>query len=105
MKKVLLVVVALVAIVMIVIATRPPAYHIERSASMATPPDTVYAKVVDFHQWAAWSPWEKLDPTMKTTFDGPISPWPQMRPGSGGLSGLNPAVASWKRRIRAPSAG
>jgi polyketide cyclase/dehydrase/lipid transport protein len=71
MKNVLLVLVALVAIVMIVIATRPPRYHVERSASMAASPGTVYANVADFHRWAAWSPWEKLDPGMKTDFDGP----------------------------------
>jgi hypothetical protein len=27
----------------------------------------------DFHQWVRWSPWEKLDPNMKRTFDGPTS--------------------------------
>src|SRR5262249_7146798 len=31
------------------------------------------AQVNDFHAWPAWSPWEKLDPQMKKTFEGPAS--------------------------------
>jgi len=27
--------------------------------------------VNDFHKWDAWSPWAKLDPDAKTTFEGP----------------------------------
>ena len=29
--------------------------------------------LVDFRQWPAWSPWEKLDPDMKRTLSGPAS--------------------------------
>jgi len=28
-------------------------------------------QVNDFHQWDAWSPWAKLDPDAKITFEGP----------------------------------
>jgi hypothetical protein len=52
------------------VATRPSSYHVERSASMAAPPEVVYAQVADFHAWAAWSPWEHLDPQMQRTYDG-----------------------------------
>src|SRR5262249_6149457 len=31
----------------------------------------VFAQVNDFHRWAAWSPWAKLDPNAKNTFEGP----------------------------------
>jgi hypothetical protein len=27
--------------------------------------------VNDFHNWEAWSPWAKLDPAAKATFEGP----------------------------------
>lgn len=27
----------------------------------------------DFHKWDAWSPWAKLDPNCKVTFEGPAS--------------------------------
>ena len=36
-------------------------------SSMA-PPARIFELINDFHRWAAWSPWEKLDPAMKKTF-------------------------------------
>jgi hypothetical protein len=29
--------------------------------------------VNEFHKWEAWSPWAKLDPAAKVTFEGPDS--------------------------------
>jgi hypothetical protein len=42
-----------------------------RSASVSAPAPTVFAQVNDFHKWEAWSPWAKLDPAAKATFEGP----------------------------------
>lgn len=53
-----------------VIATRPDNYSIERSAVVNAPPDVVFAQVNDFRRWEAWSPFEKLDPDMRKTFEG-----------------------------------
>jgi Polyketide cyclase / dehydrase and lipid transport len=73
-KKVLLgiviVVVVLVAVFAIVVALQPTHYHVERSAMMNAPAPVVFAQVNDFHKWEAWSPWAKLDPAMKQTFEG-----------------------------------
>ena len=55
---------------LIVIATRPAAFHIERSAQVNASPDVVFPLINDFHRWADWSPFEKLDPKMKKTFEG-----------------------------------
>ncbi len=33
-------------------------------------PATIHALINDFHNWAGWSPWEKLDPELKRTFSG-----------------------------------
>ncbi len=52
------------------IATRPSTYQVSRSITVAAPADVALAQVSDFHKWNAWSPWEKLDPAMKKTFDG-----------------------------------
>jgi hypothetical protein len=38
---------------------------------MDAPPTVVFQQVNDFHRWEAWSPWAKLDPHAKVTFDGP----------------------------------
>jgi hypothetical protein len=52
------------------VATRPGDFCIQRSATMSAPPAAVFRQVNDFHNWDAWSPWAKLDPTMKQTYEG-----------------------------------
>lgn len=53
------------------IALQPNAYHIERSRVMAATPEAIFTQVNDFHRWNEWSPWAKLDPDAKYTFEGP----------------------------------
>jgi uncharacterized protein YndB with AHSA1/START domain len=62
---------AAVALFAAFVATRPAKFRIERSITVAAPPERAFAHVNDFHEWAAWSPWEKLDPTMKKVYEGP----------------------------------
>jgi uncharacterized protein YndB with AHSA1/START domain len=54
----------------VVVSTRPDTFRVERVTSVAAPAELAFAQVNDFHKWAAWSPWQKLDPTMKLTFAG-----------------------------------
>lgn len=72
-KKILIGLAAVIVILLVVIAMQPPEYKIERSATINAPPATVYGNVNSFHKWQVWSPWEKLDPAMKRTIDGPES--------------------------------
>jgi len=60
-----------VAAFVIMVATRPAEFHIERSIAVLAPPASVFTQVNDLHAWAAWSPWEKLDPKMEKTYGGP----------------------------------
>src|SRR5215217_1936405 len=69
--KVLIVVAALIIIFLIVVALQPSAFRVVRTATIAAPPEAVFAQVNDFHKWEAWSPWAKLDPSMKQTYGGP----------------------------------
>jgi uncharacterized protein YndB with AHSA1/START domain len=69
-RKILIAIAAVIVLFVIIVVTRPAAFHIERSIAIATPAENVFAQVNDFHAWAAWSPWEKIDPQMKRTFDG-----------------------------------
>lgn len=73
LKRVGLGLVAVVLLFVIVVMTRPSAFRIERSATVAAPPEAVYAQVADFRAWARWSPWEGLDPALKRTYDGPAA--------------------------------
>jgi uncharacterized protein YndB with AHSA1/START domain len=45
-------------------------YTVERSATIAAPPQRVYEQIVDFHNWTSWSPWEDVDPELKRTYSG-----------------------------------
>jgi Polyketide cyclase / dehydrase and lipid transport len=72
-KIVPVVVVVLVAAVLVVAALRPNDFSVQRSATINAPPEKIQPMLVDFRQWPAWSPWEKLDPEMKRTLAGPAS--------------------------------
>ncbi|MDX6499795.1 MAG: hypothetical protein QOG23_3055 [Blastocatellia bacterium] len=69
-KKILLGLVVIVVILLVVIALQSSTYHVERTATINAPASVVFAQVNDFHKWNAWSPWAKLDPSMKQTFEG-----------------------------------
>jgi len=62
---------ALVVVVLaLIVAMQPSEFRIERSAVIAAPAPAVFAQVDDFHNWEAWSPWAKLDPAAKNSFEG-----------------------------------
>ena len=67
MSKVLVVLVLLLGGAAAYVATRPDAYHVERSATVEAPPATIFAQIDDLSVWKEWSPWEKKDPAMKRT--------------------------------------
>ena len=64
------VVVVAVGVVLIVAATRPDTFGLSRSAVINAPAGKIFPHINDFHNWAAWSPFEKLDRAMKKTFSG-----------------------------------
>lgn len=71
LKKILLVLVALVLLFVVVVALQPSEFHVERSVTVDAPASKVFGEVNDFHKWEAWSPWAKLDPNAKVNFEGP----------------------------------
>lgn len=71
LKKILLALAVVIAGFLAYVATRPDTYHVERSAQVDAPADVVFAQLDDFEAWAAWSPWDKLDPGMNKSYDGP----------------------------------
>ncbi|MBP6814686.1 MAG: SRPBCC family protein [Burkholderiaceae bacterium] len=73
LKRILLVVVVLIGALLAYAATRPDSFRVERAAVIKAPPAKVFALIDDFHQWAGWSPWEKLDPSMKRSHSGAAS--------------------------------
>ena len=70
LKKIALAVVVIIAGILAFAATRPDAFRVVRTTSIKAPPEKILPMLTDFHNWPAWSPWEKLDPAMKRTFSG-----------------------------------
>jgi len=70
-KKILLVLAVVIALFVVVVSTRPSDFRVERTRIIATPPGRIFPHVNDLHLWQAWSPWAKLDPNARNTFDGP----------------------------------
>jgi hypothetical protein len=71
LKKILLALAAIIVLFVIVVATQPSDFRVERTATIAAPAANVFAQVNDLHKWDAWSPWAKLDPNAKISFEGP----------------------------------
>jgi len=66
-------------------------FKVERSTTINAPAGTVFGFINDFHQWAHWSPWEKLDPGMDRTYSGSASgvgagyAWSGKKAGAGSM--------------------
>jgi hypothetical protein len=61
----------ILAVLIIIVAMRPGDFCVTRSATIAGPPAAAFVQVNDLHLWQAWSPWAKLDPNAKNTYEGP----------------------------------
>ena len=70
-KKLLLALAVIVVLFIVVVALQPAEYRVVRTTTILAPASAVFAQVDDFHKWEAWSPWAKLDPAAKNTFEGP----------------------------------
>jgi len=73
LKFVVLFIAAAIAVVCVAAAMRPDMMNVSRSATMAAAPAAVFEQVNDFHKWEAWSPWVKIDPNAKTSYEGATS--------------------------------
>jgi hypothetical protein len=68
--KILIALVVIVAVLAVVVATRPSEFRVQRTTTISAPAPVVFAQVNDFRKWEAWSPYVKRDPAMKKTFEG-----------------------------------
>jgi hypothetical protein len=66
---------ALVALLLIaglaLVALQPAEFRISRRKAMAAAPSAIFPHVNELAKWRAWSPWEKLDPNLKRSYEGP----------------------------------
>jgi hypothetical protein len=59
-----------VALLIVIVALQPSAFRIARTVKMAAPASAIFPHINDMRAWLPWSPWEKLDPTMKRAYEG-----------------------------------
>lgn len=92
LTKILIGLVVVIVILLIVIATRPDSFRVERSIVVNAPADSVFPHLNDFRKWMAWSPWEKLDPDMERTYGMPSAgagatyAWNGKKAGAGNMT-------------------
>jgi carbon monoxide dehydrogenase subunit G len=55
------------------IIMQPNRFVVTRSAVIDAPPEQVFPHINDLHNWQAWSPWARLDPNAKNTYEGPAA--------------------------------
>ncbi len=69
-KIVLALLIAAVGIVAALAARMPDQYMYTRERVIAAKPATLFAQINDLNNFNTWSPWARLDPNAKITFDG-----------------------------------
>ena len=60
----------IIALVLILAAMKPSEFKYERSTTINASADRIALLVNNFHEWARWSPWEKLDADLKRGYSG-----------------------------------
>jgi uncharacterized protein YndB with AHSA1/START domain len=70
LTKILIALAVIVVVFAAIVAMQPSEFRVTRTAAISAPPAAVFAQVNDLHKWEAWSPWVKLDPAMKKTYEG-----------------------------------
>lgn len=74
LKKILLVIVVLVALFLVVGLFLPSHYRVERNVTMRARPGAVYAQISSFKNWLQWTAWNQTKyPDMQVKFEGPES--------------------------------
>jgi hypothetical protein len=68
----ILVTIAVIAF-LVMASMQPTDFRITRTGTIAAPVSAVFDHVNDLQKWEAWSPWAKLDPEAKNSFEGPTS--------------------------------
>lgn len=102
-RRILVGVAGLIAIVVVIGLFLPASVHVERSVVINAPPENVYRIVSDFDRFNEWSPWHALDPDAKyrisdpATGEGASFSWESDKPEVG--SGSQQIIALEENRL------
>lgn len=73
LKKILVAVVAILAVFAVVVSMQPSEFRIARATTISASPAELFARVNDLHAFQEWNPYAKKDPTMKQSWEGPAA--------------------------------
>lgn len=73
LKTILSLIAVALAAILVFAATKPDTFRVQRSVHINASPETIFPHIDTLANWAAWSPWEKMDPAMKKTASGPAN--------------------------------
>lgn len=73
LKKILSGLAVVILLLVIVVALQPNDFRVERSINIAAPAPQIFIYLNNARKMNEWSPWTKLDPQMKQTYEGPES--------------------------------
>ena len=97
-KKILAAVALLIAAFVIYVASLPGEFRVSRSTTINAPPSTVFPLVSDLRTFQTWSPWAKMDPQAKVSYEGPASGVGSSFSWQGGMIGEGTMATSESRQ-------
>jgi hypothetical protein len=68
-----LLVIAVAGVVLYALTTQPDTFRVSRATTINAPADKIFGIVTDLRRGVEWSPYEKKDPNMKKSFNGPAT--------------------------------
>lgn len=71
LQLILIVLIIAIILFLIVAALQPNEFSISRIGTILASPASIFPHVNNLHNWDAWSPWARLDPNTKNSFEGP----------------------------------
>lgn len=90
-RKAVLTLAVVIGLLSLVSLFLPAELHVERSLIIGTPQTVVFSQVNTLRSWKNWSHWDRIDPEMISSYEGPES-------GAG-------ATHSWSSRHRSVGSG
>jgi Polyketide cyclase / dehydrase and lipid transport len=66
--RIIIVAVLLIAAVLVFAAMKPNTFHLQRAITIKAPPEKIFPRINDFHNWGTWQPQDKDDSTIQRTY-------------------------------------
>jgi hypothetical protein len=73
MLPILLALAFIVILLFIVFIGQSDEFVVARRTQISAPPERIFPHVNELRNWEPWNPWQKLDPNIQMTYDGPAA--------------------------------